>query len=73
VETIVPVFVHEMNTSVSTVVPVLADEITISAGTDFISTHEIATVVGTVVCVLLHRRYFWGHRPACFSSRTDDF
>jgi hypothetical protein len=52
VDTIVPVFVHEMATSVSTVVPVLADEITISAGTDFISTHEIATSVGTNMLVL---------------------
>jgi hypothetical protein len=41
-----------MATFVSTVVPVLAHEITISAGTDFISTHKIAKKVGTNMLVL---------------------
>jgi len=89
VDTIVPVFVHEMAAFVSTVVPVLAHEITISAGIDFISTYEIAknvgtnmlvlanetaTFVGTVVYVLNSQTgYFCGHRPACFCSRIIDF
>jgi hypothetical protein len=40
---------------VDTVVPVLAHEITISAVTDFISSQEIATSVGMVVSVLIHK------------------
>jgi hypothetical protein len=40
---------------VDTIVPVLAHEITISAGTDFISSQDIATSVGTIISVLTHK------------------
>jgi len=66
VDTIVPVFVHEMATSVSTVVHVLAHEIAISAGTDFISTHEIAISGGTNILVLANKKLLlWARLSMC--------